>query len=192
MSNAWTDAQQKRDEWPVRHVTGKDLPATDAWPHHRVVVTAGLHQLGGNARPYWSVTAEIIDKHRRGDDAIEACGCLHDEIREHFPQLAPVVDLHLSDDQGVPLHAAENARYWLGLTNFHEWDRPGKGREAMPVIDVLARHLRITDDDARALSERFPMGSPYSPEVFAAEIDAHRDRWQAESDAARALLESLT
>lgn len=190
MSNAWIDAQQRQAEWPVRYLAGKDL-ATPEWPHHRLVVTAGLHKLAGNDRPYWSITAEVINKRRRGDNAIEAAGMQHELIVGHFPELGPVVALHLSDVHGVPMHAVENARYWLGLSGFHTWERTYGKPEALPAVDVLARHLRISEDDALAMAARYPVGSPFDPDALAAAVMAHAERWQAESDAAVALLGSL-
>jgi hypothetical protein len=81
----------------------------------RFTADAKLYSLGGQA-PYFSVTGEERNLRRRGDNQVEACGAMHDEIVRHFPDLAPVVRVHLADEHGVPMHALENARYWMGLS----------------------------------------------------------------------------
>lgn len=190
MSNAWIDARQRRDEWPVRLVTGKDLPPSPEYPRHRIVVTAGLHQLGANLRPYFSVTCEVINKRKSGDRAIEEGGAAHELIAEHFPELAPVIALHLSDDEGVPMHAVENARYWAGRTQFKTADvrkAPDRGLERvdLPWLPYLASHLRIPEDAAAALARLD------DDAAFVADIEAQRPRWQAEAAEAVALLLDL-
>jgi hypothetical protein len=67
----------------------------------RMQVYISYARYGRNKHASFSATAEI----RR------ACGCLHDEIREHFPELAPLVRFHLFDDTG-PLHYIANTKYW--------------------------------------------------------------------------------
>lgn len=39
-----------------------------------------------------------------------SCGCLHDEIRKHAPELAHLVDWHLMSEKG-PLHYIANTLY---------------------------------------------------------------------------------
>lgn len=41
----------------------------------------------------------------------ESCWCIHEEIIEYFPHLKPIIDLHLSDCNGVPMYAIENWMY---------------------------------------------------------------------------------
>lgn len=149
MSNAWLDAQARRDEWPHGfYRAGKDMDSSDDWyPHHRIVVTAGLSAHG------WSVTCDIIDRRNRRD---EGGGAVHDLIARYFPDLAPVIALHLSDDEGVPMHAVANARYWLGLTEYKTGQvRPdehgGLVDVELPHVPTVMSHLRITEDEANQL-----------------------------------------
>ncbi len=71
-----------------------------------ITVRAGLHKIDGNDRPYFSVTADI---RKPCAHDIEAGGCLHREILHYWPQLAPIVALHLSDDFGVHARRPEIA-----------------------------------------------------------------------------------
>jgi hypothetical protein len=44
-------------------------------------------------------------------------GCIHDEIRTHFPELAPFIKWHLTSTD-EPMHYVANALYWLGWCGF--------------------------------------------------------------------------
>ena len=74
-----------------------------------------LSWLQGNNSAHFSLTAE------GRDNGSEFGGCCHDEILTHWPDLQPLVDLHLSDINGVPMHALENGFYHLGGTH---WQQP--------------------------------------------------------------------
>lgn len=76
-----------------------------------VRVTAGLLKLEGNARPCFSVTADVYSPGHT--DNPFACGCQHDVVLRLWPRLAPVVALHLCDDNGMPMHAEANGWYQL-------------------------------------------------------------------------------
>ncbi len=113
--------------------------------------TAQLTHLG-NQRPYFSV---ICDH-----------GADHGAILAHFPEIAGLVALHLSDETGAPMHAVANARYFTEQGN----------------APALARHLRIAEPEAAAL-----VADP-TPDAIARAVDALRPRWQQEADAAREFL----
>ena len=67
-----------------------------------------------NGRNSFSVTAEIFVP---GFRDIEAGGQLTDEIRQLFPELAPLLRWHLCDTHG-PLYYISNTLYWLGYQGF--------------------------------------------------------------------------
>jgi hypothetical protein len=146
--------------------------------------TAALVHLSGNERPYFSVTGEERNLRRRGDNQVEAGGCMHDEILQHFPQLAPVIALHLADDTGAPMYEVANANYWLGF---------GDQRfipENAPDLDKFARLWRLPMDAA----ENIYNAAADSPNpVVHIRISAtwQHARWQAEADAALALIKQL-
>jgi hypothetical protein len=98
---------------------------------HRIKVRAQLESLG--QAPYFSITGEIQWQAKNNRWMEGAGGCIHDEILQHFPQLQLLVDMHMSDENGVPMHAYENAAYWAGHTKYQEFD-----------LFKLAKHLRIS------------------------------------------------
>lgn len=81
-----------------RTINERTFSTVDPEDGRRVVVKAQLSSLSGQ-RPRFSVTSG------NGSD--------HERILRVFPELAPVVALHLSDDDGIPMHAVENLRYHL-------------------------------------------------------------------------------
>ena len=139
-----------------------------------LVATAQLHLLDGNERPYFSVTAELWQSkgwYENGQDGrMISCGQLVDEIRETFPELIPVQDVHLADDAGVPGHAEANGWYFYSdaYTN-----RPEDGQDTHA---MAARALHIEPSE-------LPEGM--SREQFHTFVESLRPRWKAQ--AARAL-----
>lgn len=170
-------------------------------------------------RGYFSITGEIRNsspEHRR--DPIVTCGCIHEDIAKHFPELVPFIRLHLSRaDTGEPRHALENGLYWLqGAAEIPAQYGPDQTPDQCRAI--LAAHLRTDDattaahiDAARAAyaagratiatsedvtpqtrATQHKAGASYVRTYFTQAIKDHRAQWQAEADAGRALLESLT
>jgi hypothetical protein len=144
-----------------------------------IVIHGGLHDIKGNASPYFSITADVYENNR-----LVSCGCQHDLILEHRPNLADLVALHLSDIDGQPLHALENGFYWLGGTH---WQRPD--------YKVAAEHFRISESEARNLTElfgdHFSQTGGFLTQSMAAQAKARlaewvkrqKPRWKAEADA---------
>lgn len=145
---------------------------------HWIKATATLQWLRGNAKPYFSLTAE------GRDNGSEFGGCCHEEILKHWPDLQPLVDLHLSDIDGVPMYAVENGFFHLGGTH---WERPK--------FDVAARHFRITEAEARKLVDDLfgdsfshhggflSKGAAAAAKVRLAEwVEAQKPRWLEEAN----------
>lgn len=99
---------------------------------HRIRVTASLHSLG-DQEPYFSITGQVDRQAKNNRWMPFLSGCIHEEILSHFPHLAPLVAVHLADEDGVPMHAYANAAYWAGHTKYQEFDS-----------FKLANHLRIS------------------------------------------------
>ena len=59
----------------------------------------------GNGHNSFAITGEI-----RYRGMIESCGCLHEDIAKHFPELAPFIKWHLTSTDG-PLHYVANTMY---------------------------------------------------------------------------------
>jgi hypothetical protein len=66
----------------------------------------------GNGHNSFAITAEV---RVRGSDV--GGGCMHDEIAEIFPELAPFIKWHLVDTS-QPLHYIANTLYWLGYSGW--------------------------------------------------------------------------
>jgi len=166
---------------------------------YAIRVRAKLSQLKGNARPYFSITADQWDEHGHASS-----GCLHDEILAVWPDLAPLVALHLSDDDGVPMHAEANGYYQLagcfadGLgQRYHAGNADTYGRPRN-CLGVFAQHCRITREEAQAIVNDVhatlgPNDEPHSVADYKRArarwtvlCDAMRPRWKTEADAARA------
>lgn len=140
---------------------------------------------GCGGKPYFSITA----------NSIHACGCLHDEILEVMPELKPFVDLHLSDLNGIPMHAVENGFYWLckaaGIPQKHSPEQDSK-----TCLKYLCKHLRIAEnqyDDIRAkIWVSYAIGrTKEAKQRFSEIVDSMKLRWRKEAAAAIQLLESL-
>lgn len=107
---------------------------------------------------YFSVTAYLYSPGHRNHPF--AGGCLHDEVLRFFPKLAPVVELHLCDvETGAPMHAESNGLYWLaGACPPHHLGQRyhgGNGTNNSPgkAWEVFKKHLRISEDEARAIRD---------------------------------------
>lgn len=100
----------------------------------RMTVTLRHDDSCGNGHNTFSITADIKPKHGRGG---EMGGCIHDEIREYFPELAYLIPWHLCSTDG-PLHYVAN-------TTYHASDTDWRGEPKTPDID-RARRCAIWPD----------------------------------------------
>jgi hypothetical protein len=157
-----------------------------------LIVRGGLHYIAGNSAPYFSLTADEYENGRWASG-----GCQHDLILQHFPELADLAAMHLSDLDGAPMHAEANAWYWLAGTfpdAFGERYHAGNSTPAKSPVEclaVFAKHCRIGEDEAREIQEsvrRVTMAAPHSRNAVAratcAElVRAMRPRWKTEAEA---------
>jgi hypothetical protein len=117
-------------------------------------------------RGYFSVTGAMwnsLAHARRWPDHAHSVGMLHDDILRAFPSLADIVALHLSNLDGVPMHAEANGWYWYEAGE----------------MDKVAKLLRVTVDDLAT-------DEPLTRDEFAAYVNAQRHRWAAEAATVRA------
>ena len=193
-------------EWTHQYTRVRACPTAGYGHRAQIKVCAGLHQLGGNRRPYFSVTAEIFIPGRRD---YESGGCLHTEVLKYWPKLAPVVALHLSDDNGTPMHAQANSWYQLagyyggageqyhaGNGQAQHWlpDGTFNGYRASTPEECLqgfAHYVRIPLEEARELAETWASDPDTRKAQHAAWIRGQAERWQAEATAAITLLDAL-
>jgi hypothetical protein len=164
----------------------------------KLTATALLVHRAGNARPYFSLTGEVREPHKREP---WCAGCIHGEIVEAFPDWAPLAAIHLADDTGTPMHALENARYWMGFSlrgagrpmsprgqydPADEFETDANGLEWSPVR--LARHLRVGVEHAREL-RAYVEADGNDTEALRFIVGCLAPQWAAEAAAALALIE---
>ena len=105
----------------------------------------------GNGHNSFAITAEIYEPHRQPGEPtvthksgrkmwLNGCGCCHDEVRQHFPELAGLIRWHLmGTDQ--PMHYVANAVYWAGHT---EYRRSEFRKDSKPTDPPNIEHLKST------------------------------------------------
>lgn len=134
---------------------------------YKVRAEGGLHYIKGNKLPYFSLTQHAPDP------APESSGAALDEIIEHWPHLKPLADLHLSDIDGVPMHAEANGWYWLAGAikelSWHTQHHGGNGqrqhwkpngdfdgyRNSTPdeCLATYAKHVRLSIDEVQVVRQ---------------------------------------
>jgi hypothetical protein len=149
----------------------------------KLTVNAELVKRGGNEYPYFSLTGEISRNDKRFRDPIIACGCIHDEILHHFPQLAPLAVVHLSAPDGQPIHAEANARYWAGLSTYPDGSPMGEYKPRM-----LAQHLQADRKTADEVRNGLIKGLPW--DRITADLGLI-ELWSTQAGAARKLLNDV-
>lgn len=181
--------------WTHKVVRTMPYKGKEYGPRATITVEAGLHKLDGNKRPYFSVTGHIQVPDRRD---CETGGCIHGEILRHWPELAPVVALHLSDDTATPMHSEANGWYWLagyygGAGQQYHGANGSSGKAPEECLRIFAEHIRVPLDEARHLAKVWQRGVEYSEAraPFRAWLAAQGARFAAERDAAIALLDSM-
>lgn len=111
------------------------------WGKGTVRAKFTAHYIAGNSAPYISVTCDTFDERGRDDGG----GAAHDLIGEAFPELLPLIPLHLTSTEGVPTHFIENACYWAELAlGVSRWQSDAK----QDPRGTLKRHalLQLLDD----------------------------------------------
>ena len=168
-------------------------------------VEGGLHYLHGNHAPHFSLT---YTQHRKGfPNQCYSGGAGHDTILALYPRFADLAALHLSDIDGVPMHAEANGWYALGgaLGGAGETYHAGNGkvqhwrpdgtfdgyRESTPAecLESFARHCRITLAEAESIRAECSAEYAHNPDgwaaaraVMALRLDDMRPRWKREAE----------
>jgi len=86
-----------------------------------IIATVRHDDEWGNGHNTFAITAEVYDQHGSARDGtvthktgkrlkMSACGCCHDEIAKHFPELREALKFHLCSTDG-PLHYVANTMY---------------------------------------------------------------------------------
>ena len=155
---------------------------------HRIKAKAELVHRDGNSNAYFSMTGEVERRANNNRWVFESGGCVHEQILAQFPQLELLCDIHLSDENGVPMHAYENAGYWAGQTKYKQLD-----------LATLANHLRVDQQEAFEMIQYIEMywgdldaiTTPAMAWKDAIENYGYLIRWQKEADEARKMLNQI-
>jgi hypothetical protein len=141
----------------------------------------------GICTPCFSVTYTEYERNR---DIAGGCNPENPElVVAHFPELAGVVALHLSDAQGVPMHCEANGWHWLakaaGIAQAY-----APQQSVAVCYDILARHLRLSHREATDIVQSTKtiarQDSPaIARENFVIWIEDLKPRWLAEAQAAQ-------
>ena len=117
----------------------KVLPNKD-----RIIAKVRFDDQCGNGHNTLSLTGLLIAP---GEYTYEAhtCGCLHEEIAEAFPELAPLIPYHLCSTDG-PLHYVPNTLYFA---SDKDWKNEPKLRE----LDAARRSAIWPDATDKELSQ---------------------------------------
>jgi hypothetical protein len=147
----------------------------------------------GNGHEDFSVTADIREKDSRGRWANAGGGACHDHILSLCPELKPFVDLHLCTWQGIPMHCAANAWYWLagalGLSYVEYHGSSGSDAKTKEeCLRIFKEHVRCTDDELPALLK---CRSQAELQIAIEDLGILQ-RWRQEADAAIEQLEAWT
>lgn len=177
-----TDTQTQSDHiiaantW-TRSISGKPYGESNRL---QLTVNAQLVKRAGNEYPYFTITGEVRKTDKRYRDPIITCGSIHEIILEYYPQLAPLVKVHLSAVDGVPMYAEANARYWCGLSTYADGSPMGEYKPRM-----LAQHLQCDKDTAAEVYEGLERGLPWQTITSTLKLV---ELWSQQAGAARKLL----
>lgn len=155
---------------------------------------------------YFSVTVDVYRSQRAYEIGGEphSCGQMHEDVLRAFPDLAPVVAMHLADvETGEPMHGPANGWYRLGGAdmaheidyrvqhgrgNYYKAPEPIEGDDLSPTfaqffVDMAARSLSVT-------VEMLP--NVQDPDLFAAWVeDVARPYWLERASEANAMSDAL-
>jgi hypothetical protein len=123
-----------------------DLVATT----YRIRATYGMHKIG-EQEPYFSITCDIEEK--RGTRFYESGGgAAHALIREHLPELAPLIKWHLFSYPSGPMHYVENAIYfWQQATDRSKWPRRPHDADPMEAFKSTIVCGAVPGDEERLI-----------------------------------------
>jgi hypothetical protein len=114
-----------------------------------------------NGHKSFAITGDLYEIHRQPHEPtithasgrtlwLNACGCLHDEIAAHIPNLAPFIKWHLCSTDG-PMHYLANTLYQAGDLDY-DGLKAGKARE-LDAARKSAMWPEATDEELSAPRE---------------------------------------
>lgn len=144
---------------------------TEDGQRYKITATVRHDDRCGNGHNTFSITGETWRKADNGHWYEGSGGCIHEQIAQHFPELAPFIRWHLVSTDG-PLHYVANTLYWLGFSGWND-GKPSSppslehARNTAVWHDMPDRFLR-PDPDARSAED-----TPLAQHVRQALVDRH-------------------
>jgi hypothetical protein len=129
-------------------------------PKNSYVLNIGLNKTN---HIYFAFTLDVLNSRGRYIGG----GADHETMLKVFPELSKYINLHLSAETGVPMHAVDNGFYYL--QNPHQYGR-----------DVVAKHFRISKGDAGKLQKEVKSGE-MDKEGLASYVKSQMPRWKKEA-----------
>lgn len=83
---------------------------TEGGTRYRITANVRYDDQCGNGHNSFAITGNIERKARNGRWVDDCGGCIHKEIKKHFPELAPLIKWHLFNSNG-PMYYIENTLY---------------------------------------------------------------------------------
>lgn len=84
---------------------------------YRITAEVRYDDRCGNKHNTFAITGTIDRVNVYGGWSNDCCGCIHEEICKHFPELAPFIKWHGTSSDG-PTHYVGNTMFWLGWQGF--------------------------------------------------------------------------
>lgn len=144
-----------------------------------LIIRISLDDECKNGHADFSITATAYEKSKPKTDRYYLYGgCAHDDILAVRPDLKQFVDLHLSDQNGVPMYAIEN-----GFYHANDDSKTKKQR-----IDTTQEYMRVNKQEAEQLIQAVDSLQ------FAIMVNDMKlpERWKAEAIEATRQLEEWT
>lgn len=147
-----------------------------------IFVSIRLNDECNNGHQDFSITGDIYKSYNKSDRNHIVGGCIHEDIAKHFPEFKQFIKLHLSDYNGVPMHAVANGHYHLtnGFNNVKTTDKKFK--------EKFCEYYRLTPQQFKTVEKS------YSKTHYAINLESVGvfDQWRREAQRAIETLEKLT
>ena len=85
----------------------KKYPNNDFGPNRKITIYILFNDECKNGLNSFVITGEI---YKPGNGDVDCCGCIHDDIKQHFPEFAKYIPYHLVSSDG-PLYYIANTVY---------------------------------------------------------------------------------
>lgn len=91
---------------------------TDNKQPYLLVATAKIESHSGQ-NPYFSLTGDVYSGTVAHECYLDRCGCVHDDIAKHLPNLKPYLKWHLTAINSGPMHYLTNTLYHAGNLDYN-------------------------------------------------------------------------